>query len=165
MKRFLLQEKDWGLELIAPIRIFFFSQVQLWFCFSLKNQENITLESETTALRQQCAHPQWQFKWHSLEREMLKSPLWILCILPMLISVSFATIGCKLQLLLENLSLAIRHKHVWLIYQFTWYSELILLSLAQPKRHQKKILNPRWLLSYILKSFILFWSAAESLCT
>lgn len=24
MKRFLLQEKDWGLELIAPIRIFFF---------------------------------------------------------------------------------------------------------------------------------------------
>lgn len=165
MKRFLLQEKDWGLELIAPIRIFFFPGAAVVLFFSEKKQEKIALESETSALRQQCAHPQWQFKWHSLEREMLRSLLWILCIIPMLISVSFATIGCKLQLLLENLSLAIRHKHVWLIYQFTWYSELILLSLAQTKRHQKKILNPRWLLSYILKSFILFWSAAESLCT
>lgn len=67
-----------------------------------------------------------------------KQPPWILCITPMLFFLSFATIGCKLKLLLENLSLAIRHKHVWLIR----YSQLILLSLSQTRDSRRNFWIP-----------------------
>lgn len=165
MKWFLLQEKNGALELIALSKIIFPLQVQLWFCFSVKrNRKRLHWNVRPLPFASNPPTPSGSSN-ATVWRGKCSKTLWIPCFIPMLISVSFATIGYKLQLLLENLSLAIRHKDIWLIYQFTWYSELTLLSLTQPKRHQKKILNPRWLLSCILKPFILFSSAAESLCT
>lgn len=63
----------------------------------------------------------------------------------------------SLLFLLENLTLAIRCGHIWLIK----YSQFILL-FSQPKTQQNKVINPR-LFNSTLTIFILFWSQ-QNLC-
>lgn len=120
--------------LVAPSRIFF-PRCNYDFVFQWKDTGRDLASindagSETTVLWPAlCPFFEGSSNPTICRSRCSKQPPWILCIAPMLFFLSFATIGCKLQLLLENLSLAIRHKHVWLIR----YSQLILLSLSQTR--------------------------------